>query len=40
MYVYCNGTFTFRPGKYWEQELALNEVLKSWISNARTRGIR
>ena len=34
-YECCNGTFTFRPGKYWEQELALNEVLKSWISNAK-----
>jgi len=36
-YEYCDGNFTFKPGKYWVQELALNEVLKSWISNAKLR---
>lgn len=39
-YSYCNSRFDFRLGKYWVQELALNEVLKSWISNARTRCVR
>lgn len=38
-YEYRNGNFTFKPGKYWVQELALNEVLKSWISNAKTRHV-
>ena len=38
-YEYCDGDFTFKPGKYWTQELALNEVLKSWISNAKPRHV-
>ena len=36
-YLYYDGNFNFRHGKYWVQELALNEVLKRWISNAKKR---
>jgi len=36
-YEYRNGNFMFKPGEYWMQELALNEVLKSWITNAKKR---
>lgn len=30
-YEYNEGNFIFKSGKYWIQEIALNEVMKKWI---------
>ena len=30
-YQYDGGKFTFKPGRYWVQELALNEVIGEWV---------
>jgi len=34
-YEYCNDDFVFKPGKYWIQELSLNEVMSNWIRNSK-----
>lgn len=34
-YVYKNGVFTFAPGKVWQQELQLKEVMVEWIDKEK-----
>jgi len=34
-YVYENGKFNFEPGRFWVQELALQEVMNEWIHSKK-----
>jgi hypothetical protein len=30
-YQFENGTFNFSPGRFWVQELVLQDLMKQWI---------
>ncbi len=32
-YIEKDGTFTFEPGRFWLQELMMQELMKDWIAN-------
>ncbi len=36
-YIERNGKFMFEPGRFWLQELMLEEVMKDWIKKTSKR---